>query len=364
MSSHPSVEELVINDSFYNYCFLKNKEDIRYWEDYILNHPGEAEKIMEARELIFGLSAVTNQEHSPNNHLTQSHQYMSPLLRGKRLLKQLRYYAAAAAAVTAIILSAIFWKQNNTSRSIMAGATANNSNNKPATLLEFTSAKGERKLVTLPDGTLLHLNAGSTLRIDPEFAQKNRNVFLSGEALFDVQHNESLPFIVHVDSYDVKVLGTLFNVKAYAGDITNEVSLLRGKVEVLNRNNSKTTVLSPNHKLLIHYAGAVAKEPAQMLHAVANETKVLPLSYNKDSLVIETAWSQNRLEIVNENFEALKEKLERWYNVEIHITDAEVGRYSFTATFEKESIEQVLKALQYSYHFTYKTEGGQITISR
>ncbi len=362
MSLHPSVEELVINDSFYNYCFRKNEADIRYWEDYMRNHPGETGKIMEARALVFGLSIVTDQQHSPNNDSTQYQQYSDPLLRGKRLLRPLRYYAAAAAAVTVIILSVTLWKQNNTSQSTMASVEAGI--NKPAALLKFTSAKGERKLITLPDGTLLHLNAGSTLRIDREFAQNNRNVFLSGEALFDVQHNESLPFIVHVDSYDVKVLGTLFNVKAYPDDITNEVSLLHGKVEVFNRNNAQKTVLSPNHKLLINYAGAAVKEPARVLHEAAGEMEILPLSYNKDSMVIETAWSQNRLEIVNETFEALKEKLERWYNVEIHITDAEVGQYSFTATFEKENIEQVLKALQYSYHFTYKTDGAQITISR
>jgi ferric-dicitrate binding protein FerR (iron transport regulator) len=355
-----SVEALVINDSFYNYCFHKNEADTRYWEEYIFNHPHEIEKIMEARRLVLGLSVVVNEEQDGNNETVPA--TVKPLLPGKNIFKQLGYFAAAAAAITAIVWGIAFWKKQDTLKNTMASEVYNNKKSNPA--LVFTSAKGERKLVTLPDGTLLHLNSGSTLQIDGQFAKTNRYVFLSGEALFDVRHNESLPFIVHVDSYDVKVLGTLFNVKAYAGDITNEVSLLRGKVEVLNRNNSKTTVLSPNHKLLIRYAGAAAKEPAQMLHAVANETKVLPLSYNKDSLVIETAWSQNRLEIVNEKFGEIKERLERWYNVEIDFEDAEVGGYSFTATFEDENIDQVLKALQYTYHFTYKTNGEQITISK
>ncbi|HKO80609.1 MAG TPA: DUF4974 domain-containing protein, partial [Chitinophagaceae bacterium] len=73
-------------------------------------------------------------------------------------------------------------------------------------------------------------------------------------------------------------------------------------------------------------------------------------------------WTRGRLEIVNENFEDIRSRLERWYNVKIIFADEEVKRYTFTATFADENIGQVLKALQYSYHFTYKTEGETITI--
>lgn len=354
-----SVEALVSNDSFYNYCFHKNEADTRYWEDYIFNHPYEIDKIMEARQLVLGLSIIVNQEEAAKNETISAAE--KPPVPGKNIYKTLSYIAAAA-AITAIIWGITFWQKQNTLKSTAAAKVLSNEDN--ASPLLFTSAKGERKRITLTDGTLLYLNSGSSLRIDKAFAKSNRDVFLSGEALFDVQHNKSLPFVVHVDSYDVKVLGTLFNVKAYSGDITNEVSLLRGKVEVLNRSNAKKTVLSPNHKLLINYAGAATNESPQTLRLAARETKVLPLSYNKDSLVIETAWSQNRLEIVNEKFGEIKERLERWYDVEIDFEDAEVSDYSFTATFEDETIEQVLKALQYTYHFTYKINKEQITISK
>ncbi|MCC7523541.1 MAG: DUF4974 domain-containing protein [Chitinophagaceae bacterium] len=360
MAVNLSVESLVIDDSFYNYCFHKNNADTRYWEDYILNHPDELGTIMEAKQLVLGLSVVIGEQQDRNIE-TASAVVHSRFPR-KNIFKQIGYFAAAAAAVTAIVWGISFWKKQDTLENAVVSEVHNNKKSGPA--LVFTCAKGERKLVTLPDGSLLHLNAGSTLRIDPEFAKNNRYVYLSGEALFDVKHNESLPFIVHADSYDVKVLGTLFNVKAYPGDATNEVALLRGKVEVFNRNNAQKTVLAPNHKLLIHYAATGEKEPVQKPHTLVYEPKVLPLSYNKDSLVIETAWSQNRLEIINENFGAIKERLERWYNVEIDFADPEVGGYSFTATFKDENIEQVLKALQYTYHFTYKINEKQITISK
>ena len=62
-----SVEALVSNDSFYNYCFHKNEADTRYWEDYIFNHPYEIDKIMEARQLVLGLSIIVNQEEAAKN---------------------------------------------------------------------------------------------------------------------------------------------------------------------------------------------------------------------------------------------------------------------------------------------------------
>jgi ferric-dicitrate binding protein FerR (iron transport regulator) len=91
---------------------------------------------------------------------------------------------------------------------------------------------------------------------------------------------------------------------------------------------------------------------------------LLPLSYTKDSMVIETAWAKNRFEIVNETFGEIKNKIERWYNVKIFFKDEEVTQYPFTASFENESIEQVLKALQYAYYFSYTKNGNEITISK
>jgi ferric-dicitrate binding protein FerR (iron transport regulator) len=125
--------------------------------------------------------------------------------------------------------------------------------------------------------------------------------------------------------------------------------------------------LRPNQKAVISNKGEniVLQDERQIAEPESEKIAILPLSYNStDSVMIETAWTQNRLEIVNESFDEIKSKLERWYNVKIIFADEEVGRYAFTATFTRETIDQVLKALQYSYHFTYKTEGETITISK
>src|SRR5690606_16644416 len=92
------------------------------------------------------------------------------------------------------------------------------------------------------------------------------------------------------------------------------------------------------------------------------ETAIMPLSYNHNQENIETAWSQNRLIFENESFADIRKKLERWFDVQIIFEDEIVAQYSFTATFEKEDVYQVMKALQASYGFAYSINEKEIRI--
>lgn len=361
MSDHLSVEELVIDDSFINYCFQKNEADSLYWEQYIKDYPFEREKIEEAKQMVLGLHAMLKQEHDENRINSFSLQKESKLSKVISVKKMFRY-AAAVAAVFILMLAAkkIINVSHKTTdkpaRQIAANAL-------PDSIFSYKTANGEKKVITLSDHTRIWLNAGSQLRVDDSYGKENRKVYLSGEALFDVIHDESLPFIVYTDKYEVKDLGTVFNVKAYP-DEESETSLIRGKVEIKMANSKHRIFLSPNQKAVINGDNEPeVKETAKS--APSPNVTLLPLSYNqKDSAVVETAWTQNRLEIVNEDFFEMKEKLERWFDVKIIIKDAEVGKYPFTATFEKENIQQVLQALQYAYHFNYTVRNNEVNISK
>lgn len=361
-----SVEELVINDSFYNYCFQNNEADILYWEEYISTYPFEKEKMEEAKQIILGLHVMLKQERNSNNE-TVIHELpdKGSVYNNTSSLKRIVRSIAAVAAVLIAVVALITFRDSDRSNQkppFQAHTAANETDN----ISVFTTAKGEKKTIVLPDSTTLHLNAGSTLRMEKNFGSDNRTVYLSGEALFDVTHNKSLPFIVRSNGYDVKVLGTLFNVKAYPEDKNSETSLIRGKVEISMNNNSQKITLSPNQKVIISNNGgkAVLNKNNQDAVQIGEKAIMMPLSYNEDRVVIETAWAQNRLEIVNENFTEIKDKLERWYNVKIIFKDEEVVKNTFTATFEKETIDQALKALQHAYHFNYTKNDNEITISK
>ena len=355
------IEELVIDDSFHNYCLGTNEADILFWQAYITAHPHEKAKIGEAREMVLALHIMLQQECGVSERVELHNAPVLPLHRTPRRKKVVRY-AAAAAAIVFMAWIGRQYANGHMGKWLASPVTARVDTNKT---IWVTTAKGQKRTLWLPDSTQVVLNSGSTLRTDNGFGADNRTVYLSGEALFDVTHNEHLPFIVHVDDYDIKVLGTRFNVKAYPGEKISETALLRGKVQILKKDGGDLTLV-PNQKVVFKHM-AKPETPTNANTSTPTETiqKIMPVHFNrKDSVVVETAWAQNRLEIVNERFADMKEKLERWYNVEIHFEDMEVARYTFTATFEKETIGQVLQALQYAYPFTYRIQGHEVTISK
>lgn len=342
MPDRYEIEELVINDSFINYCFNRNPSDTAHWKNYLTEHPEEAATIAEARELVLGISLMLIETKEEETVVVPMH--------SRRKNLQTLFTAAAIAAVIAI--STFFLFRNKPEVSVAPQ------------LYAFTTALAEKRTIKLPDSSTVILNAGSELLLDKDFGRENRSVNLKGEALFEVQHDAEKPFIVGVEGYDVKVLGTVFNVKAYPGDKKSETSLISGKVEIyLKHTAAAYKTLLPKEKFVIVKDLETLKAASTPADIKPRSTAIMPLSYNRNQVNVETAWSQNRLVFENETFSDIRQKLERWFNVQIIFEDKIVEQYTFTATFEKEDINQVMKALQASYGFKYNIKGKEIKIS-
>ncbi len=229
---------------------------------------------------------------------------------------------------------------------------------------EISTRPGSKSRIQLPDGSTVWINAGSKLTYDKEFGQDLREVTLEGEAFFDIVKDEERPFIIHAAAIDIKVLGTAFNVKAYPDDKKTETSLIRGKIEVSirNRPNDKI-ILSPNEKLVVdnRIAPVETINDLQSSSLVAiNKLKVDP----RDSTIAETQWVVNRLVFNDESLQDLALKMERWYGVEIEITDPVLREKHFTGNFENENIEQAMEALTISYPFLFERKANRIIIHR
>ena len=227
----------------------------------------------------------------------------------------------------------------------------------------------------LPDGTVVLLNSGSKLTYNKDFGKGIREVTLVGEGYFDVTRNKEVPFIIHTSNIDIKVLGTVFNVKAYPEDKRTETSLIHGSIEVTikNRPNDKI-ILSPSEKLVVENSVNLSKEitaPAAEMNVPPSEPAINTLmSVNKlkydpaDSTVAETQWIDNKLVFRDESFDELAARLERWYNVSIEIKDKRLQQRRFSGIFENETIEQALEALKESLPFRYEIKGTNIIIHR
>ncbi|MFC5046012.1 FecR family protein [Aquimarina hainanensis] len=209
--------------------------------------------------------------------------------------------------------------------------------------------KGRKLQIELSDGTIVHINAGSTLTFPSSFiAGTTRKVSLEGEAYFKVAKNPEDAFIVATNGINTEVFGTEFNVSSYANDSFSEVVLIEGSVGVFKdkeRFDQHTDKrLSPNQKARISSVG-----------------KKIKISQVDVSQYI--AWIDNILLFKNESFENIMKKLERSYDVEITINNETIKKEKFTGQFDTESIENVLNTFRSNTLFSYEIKENQIIIN-
>lgn len=207
---------------------------------------------------------------------------------------------------------------------------------------------GKKFQLQLSDGTLVHLNAGTTLKYPVKFiAGENRQVFLDGEAFFDVAKDKKHPFIVNADKLNVRVLGTHFNVSNYPEDAATDVVLVEGSVGMYHTNEEfntdKNTILKPGYK------GSFNRQNA----AISTKPVITD---------IYTSWITGGLTFRNMTFKNIITKLERRYNVTIINKNEKLANEKFNASFKEESIENVMSYFNDIHGINYTIKNNQILI--
>lgn len=217
-------------------------------------------------------------------------------------------------------------------------------NELPDKMQSVSVPQGQRAQLTLADGTRVWLNAKSTLTMPNHFNKNKREVILDGEGYFEVTKKKRRPFIVKTSKYDVRVLGTTFNVRSYSDTEDFETSLLEGSVEILEPKNNSGTVIKPNEKILLH-DGKLA---------------ISPITHNDYFL-----WKDGILSFDDEPFQDLIKKLELLLDIKIKIENDRILKYRCTGKFRtKDGIEHILNVLQLANQFDYviDKESNVITI--
>ena len=354
-----TVEDLLKEESFINYCLRNNEHAVHYWESYIAANPGKKELIAEAvqeyRLLFTALAQSDLEEQLTNLKNKVEGNESTPVIelnrasrRSNSLYARSSSIAIAALAILTVGLY-IYWKFQRTTIT-------------QPDRVQYVCKPGERKSFQFPDGTQVILNAGSELYLNDNYAKNTREVFLKGEAFFEVQHNAAVPFIVHTASMDVKALGTAFNVKSYNNENKTEAVLIRGLVEVtLKKDNNRKLLLHPDEKVLWTENKTTNETaiPPTTSKAIVEQVVIKPVKRSDNGEVKEVAWVQNNLAFEDEPFEEIAYQLNRWYNVNIQFETNDIRQYHFTATFKKEKIEQVLDILRTSKRFNYRLEGDK-----
>lgn len=288
----------------------------------------------------------------------QSDDPQAPKRSGRRLIVVLAGFIIASS-----ILVAIFHGNSpHPGQALLAASSPVAATN------EIHTTNGSRTHLTLPDGTLVWLNAGSTLSYPKNYNTTQREVSLTGEAFFDVAHNSRKPFLIHMPRIDIRVLGTSFNVKSYPTEKATETTLIHGSIEVSIKDRpNKKIILKPNEKLVVtEDEEALSTVPGRPLTAKVEPVVVIrkPTYERSAGVITETSWVDNKLAFQGETFGDLAKQMERWYGITIHFTDPGQEDLRFTGIFENETIRQALNDLKLTaaVNFNYSINGNEITI--
>jgi len=205
---------------------------------------------------------------------------------------------------------------------------------------------GSQTKIILPDSTIVWLNSGSSLKYHQTFGKKDRVVTLTGEAYFEVKKDKSKPFLVNTDNIEIKVLGTVFNVRAYDEDEDIVINLIEGSVHLNfpKVNNSETLTLKPNDKVIFN---KISKT----------------IDFTKADAARSALWTTGKLCFVNATIEQITKDLERKYNVNIHITNQKISNEIFSGSINvNQPLNDILRYIDVDKKFKINNIGDTIMI--
>lgn len=245
-------------------------------------------------------------------------------------LHGLKWYGIAASCIGFLILFGIGYRYISKDTQVLS-------------VKQFTKV-GQKKVFRLDDGTLVYLAPQSTLTYPSKLGSTLRTVQLTGEAYFEVSKNPHRPFIVHTAKLDVHVLGTHFNVRSPAAGNSTTVSLLEGKVNVTLKDDDDQYALQPGQELALNHIN----------HQV--------YQHDFDAEAV-TGWMKNTLVFKNEKLASAAEKINQLYGVKIIFADQATADTRLFATFNNESLTDVMETIKATGNVAYRITGNKVYLT-
>ncbi|WP_200976005.1 FecR family protein [Echinicola sp. 20G] len=344
MQFNPSTEEdFLLNEHFVQWVMDPNEESNRYWTKWAKENPDKTLMMRRSKEVFLSLHQETFEMGEPDNErildsLLKHHQQSKEGL-GRRGGFQVFIDFLLSNRVAAVI---VFFVAFLGSMTYLLQPSAEQKDSKEIIWLSKSSKPGTKMSFHLPDGSLVKLNANSTIEFPEHFSDSIREVRLVGQAFFDVEHDEAVPFIVSAGELKVKVLGTSFDVSSHPDREDQKVALVNGKVEVYTLEGIRER-LSPME--MITYS----KEKKEMIKG------------NFDLEAI-TGWKDGIIKFENMGFKDVFDVLEEWYDVEITVSESVKFKGGLNGRYENEMLDNVLQGLAYTEGFQYKIDNKKVTI--
>ncbi|HEY8935213.1 MAG TPA: FecR domain-containing protein [Cyclobacteriaceae bacterium] len=344
MEFTPHTEaDFLKQEYFVQWVLSPTKESSEYWQRWLNQNPDKVELLGAARDLL--LSFEPKETHAMDdvsyykildNLLEENSKQKAQTANGKMNTSKPWFIAAAASIILFSSLSLI-------------GLLGSKKENPVAKLklIDYNIESvpdGFKKSITLPDGSVVKLNSASELKYPSQFTDTLREVYLTGQAFFEVTKNPKAPFIVHTKHFSTHVLGTSFDIQCYDNESLNHVAVVTGKVQVTTSVGDEE-VLTPKNMSTYN----VDKKS---------------LSKTKFDPAVLLAWRDGILSFDHADFKEVVTTLSRWYGVRVEVEEGFEVKGFYTGRFEKEALLTVLKGISYSSHFSYKVEDKTVLITK
>ncbi|GAB3503780.1 FecR family protein [Emticicia fontis] len=344
------IEDFVQDPYFRRWVLGKLSPEDRFWEVWQTTHPEREEMLEKARSMVIALQ-INPVADDPEEIQNAIEAILAETVDKKTLPFYARHKWAVAASVMLIAGLATYWYYNQKTIVPLAGSEA------PA--IESTIDPKEinisktGKTVTLSDGSRVILEGNSSLRIGQEFGQSKREVYLTGEAFFQVSKNADKPFLVYSGKVVTKVLGTSFRIKAYEQDADVSIDVRTGKVTVFKQSDKSQMEPLRSEEIIL--------TPNQQAVFVKKEDKFVKTLVEKPAVLNNTN-VKNRFEFSETPIIEVLSTLEELYGVKIIYDADRLKDCNLTGSLNDGSFYDKLSIVCETIQATYKVMDGQVVI--
>ncbi len=326
------IEDFVLDNAFVHWVRFPSNQQNEEWERFLTEHPEKRNEIEKAKLVVRSLEPI--ELPVPSDRLNAVWQRLDK----KRRIKLIRFnpqFLKYAAVFLLAFLTA--WGGFY----FLTGEKQNYSQ----VYNEVKVPYGQRSEMTLYDGTKVWLNSGTELKFPLVFSGDQRKVYVKGEAFFDVARDAAKPFIVNAGQMDIEVLGTRFDVCAYPDDEELNATLEEGEIRAVNPQTEEKVHLLPGSQVILNRG-------SQKFLVQQVDTRLY------------TSWKENMLRLENATFSDVVKKMERWYDVRIHVDEQVDSEERYTMTIKTESLREMLRLVSFTTPLNYEIKENQVFIKR
>lgn len=332
-----NTDDFLNDESFQAYVFGTDHKSELFWKGWLVENRPNLKEAEAAKNilLIFSIKRLEIDPQKYNQDFIRLQKSITEKKIGTHIFLGKNFDLIWKVAASILIVLGLGYGISNFS--------SNELNQKEITILEKSNPKGRKSMVMLPDGSRVKLNADSYFKY--EEIGVNRNVYLKGEAFFEVSKDADRPFTVYSDDISTRALGTSFNVRAYPEDSVTHVYLATGQVEVKTNKKDRCT------KLIL--------EPGNGACFYKNEQR---LSLEDFDIETTLAWKEGVIIFEKSDFMEVKKSLERWYGVDIEVVGAPDSSWRINGSFKNESLENILNSIDFTTPIDYSITNKKVKI--